>query len=312
MVADLDAVRLNFDANAMFFMKFALALIMLGVALDINPKDLKESFKRPKSIAAGLIGQFLFLPVLTYGLILLLEPKPSIALGMMLVAACPGGNFSNLFTLLARGNTALSVSLTFLATILALFMTPFNITFWGNLYPPTRELVQKVALNPKEIALTVIIVLGVPLIIGMIIRARNIVFANKLQNFLKKFSVGFIGIVVIGAFASNFDTFMNYIHYIVIIVFLQNFIALSTGFITGTLLKVPKKDRRAITIEIGIQNSGLGLALAFEFFADLGGVALVCAWWGIWHAISGSIVAHLFTRSDKKEKAMDDSQVVYE
>jgi BASS family bile acid:Na+ symporter len=229
----------------------------------------------------------------------------------MLVAACPGGNFSNLFTLLARGNTALSVSLTFMATVLALFMTPFNITFWGNLYPPTRELVQKVALNPKEVALTVIIVLGVPLIIGMIIRARNILFANKLQGFLKKFSVAFIAVVVIGAFASNFNTFTSYIHYIVVIVFLQNLIALGTGFITGTLLKVPNRDRRAITIEIGIQNSGLGLALAFEFFSDLGGVALVCAWWGIWHAISGSLVAHLFTRGDKKRESIN-SQVVYE
>jgi BASS family bile acid:Na+ symporter len=305
VVADLDAVRLNFNANTMFFMKFALGLIMLGVALDINPKDLKKSFKQPKSITAGLVGQFLFLPALTYCLVLILEPKASIALGMMLVAACPGGNFSNLFTLLARGNTALSVSLTFMATILALIMTPFNITFWGNLYPPTRELVQRIELNPKEIALTVIIVLGLPLVIGMIIRARNILFANKLQNFLKKFSVIFIVIVVLGAFVTNFDTFKTYIQYIVFIVFLQNVIALGTGFITGTLLKVSNKDRRAITLEIGIQNSGLGLALAFEFFSQLGGVALVCAWWGIWHAISGSLVAHLFSRKDK-------SQIVYE
>lgn len=299
MVSELDAVQLNFNANVMFFMKFALGLIMLGVALDIDPKNLKKSLKSPKSIIAGLLGQFLFLPALTYGLIVVLEPHSSIALGMMLVATCPGGNFSNLFSLLAKGNTALSVSLTFMATILALFMTPFNITFWGKLYGPTNELVGQIALNPNEIAQTVIIVLGIPLVIGMIIRAKSSEVADKLQQFLKKFSVIFIVVVVIAAFAGNFDIFINYIHYIVLIVFLQNFIALSTGFITGTVLKVPKRDRRSITIEIGIQNSGLALALAFEFFTGLGGVALVCAWWGIWHALSGSVVAYLFSRSDK-------------
>ncbi len=296
----LDAVRLNFNPTTMYILKFALALIMLGVALDINVKDLKNILKYPKSVAAGLIGQFVFLPALTFVLISVFNPPPSIALGMILVAACPGGNFSNLFTMLSKGNTALSVSLTFMATALALVMTPFNITFWGNLYAPTRELVEKVALNPMEVATTVIFVLGLPLIIGMIIRARHERWANKLQTFLKYFSVVFIAVVIIGAFISNFGIFAQFMKYIVFIVFLQNFVALSSGFITGTILKVPYRDRRAITIEIGIQNSGLGLALAFEFFSDFGGVALVCGWWGVWHALAGSVVAYLFIRSDKK------------
>ena len=128
-MTELDALRLNFNPSSMIFLKLALALIMLGVALDIEIKDLKEILKHPKSIIVGLIGQFLLLPFLTYVLINIINPYPSVALGMILVAACPGGNFSNLFTMLARGNTALSVSLTFLATVFALFMTPFHISF---------------------------------------------------------------------------------------------------------------------------------------------------------------------------------------
>lgn len=310
-MTELDALRLNFNPSSMIFLKLALALIMLGVALDIEFRDLKEILKHPKSIIAGLIGQFFLLPFLTYILINLINPYPSIALGMILVAACPGGNFSNLFTMLARGNTALSVSLTFLATVFALFMTPFNISFWGKLYPPTNILVQKIALNPNEVAQTVIIVLGIPLVIGMLLKAKNANLAAKIQLFLKRFSILFIAVLIIGAFAANFEIFKNYIQYVILIVFLQNFLALSIGYLTGTALKVPYRDRRAITIEIGIQNSGLGLALAFEFFSSLGGVALVCAWWGVWHALSGALVSYLFTRKEKKALNTESEQDVY-
>lgn len=305
MTTELDALRLNFNPGTMIFLKIALGLIMLGVALDIKFDDLKSILKNPKSIFAGLVGQFLFLPFLTYLLILVIKPYPSVALGMILVAACPGGNFSNLFTLMAKGNTALSVSLTFLSTVFALFMTPFNISFWGKLYPPTAELVEKISLNPMEIAETVILILGVPLVIGLYIRHKNKNLADKIQMGLKKLSVIFVAVLIIGAFASNFKIFTHYIHYIVVIVFLQNLLALGAGFVTGTLLKIPFRDRRAITIEIGIQNSGLGLALAFEFFSSLGGVAFVCAWWGIWHALSGTIVVYLFNRKGSPQKVYE-------
>ena len=302
MIHELDAVRLKFNPEMMIYLKMGLGLIMLGVALDIDIDDLKSILKKPKSIITGVIGQFLFLPFLTFILITIFKPVPSVALGLILVAACPGGNFSNLFTLLAKGNTALSVGLTFIATVLALFMTPFNITFWGRLYPPTAKLVEQVSLNPAEVAQTVFIVLGIPLVIGMWLKIKRPNIVTKIQIFIKNFSIIFIIALIGGAFATNFDLFAKYIHYIIVIVAVQNFIALGTGFLSSKLLKLPEKNKRAITLEIGIQNSGLGLALAFEFFHDLGGVALVCAWWGIWHAISGTLVAFLFQRKDNIAK----------
>ena len=300
MTHPVDTMQINFNDSNMIILKIILALVMLGVSLDIRKEDLQEIPKHPKSVIAGVIGQFFLLPAFTFLLVYFFKPIPSIGLGMMLVAACPGGNLSNLFTMFARGNTALSVSLTFLATVGALVMTPFNITFWGSMYEPTAQLVKQVALDPKEVMLTVIFVLGVPLLIGLIIRAQLPKVALKLQGWLKYLSAIFLFVLIIGAFAANFDNFIKYFEYVVAIVVVHNIVALSSGFIMGTVLKVPYRDRRSITIEVGIQNSGLGLALAFEFFNGLGGVTLICAFWGLWHIVSGSIVATLFSRRDKK------------
>lgn len=300
MAHPVDTMQINFNDSNMIILKVILALVMLGVSLDIRKEDLQEIPKHPRSVMAGVIGQFFLLPAFTFLLVYFFKPIPSIGLGMILVAACPGGNLSNLFTMFARGNTALSVSLTFLATIGALVMTPFNITFWGSMYGPTAQLVKQVALDPKEVMMTVIFVLGVPLMLGLIIRAQLPKLALKLQGWLKYLSAIFLFVLIIGAFAANFDNFMKYFEYVVAIVVVHNIVALSSGFIMGTVLKVPYRDRRSITIEVGIQNSGLGLALAFEFFNGLGGVTLICAFWGLWHIVSGSIVATLFARRDKK------------
>lgn len=307
MTHPVDQMQINFSDGNMVILKLILALIMLGVSLDIKKDDLENIVKNPKSMLAGLIAQFFFLPAMTFALVYFAKPIPSIGLGMMLVAACPGGNISNLITMFARGNTALSVSLTFLATVLALVMTPFNITFWGNMYGPTAELVKQVALDPKEVAMTVVFVLGIPLAIGMILQAKLPKIANKLKGWLKYLSAFFLAVLILGAFFANFDNFLKYFDYIVVIVIVHNLVALGSGFFMGTILKVPYRDRRSVTIEVGIQNSGLGLALAFEFFQGLGGVTLICAFWGLWHAISGSIIAFVFSRIDKKKGIMQSA-----
>lgn len=309
MMHPVDQMQINFSDANMLVLKLILALIMLGVSLDIQKEDLQNIIKNPKSMFAGIAAQFIFLPAMTFMLVYFFEPIPSIALGMMLVAACPGGNISNLITMFARGNTALSVSLTFLATVLALVMTPLNITFWGNLYGPTAQLVKQVALDPKEVALTVVFVLGIPLLAGMLLRSQLPKFALKLQGWLKYVSALFLAILILGAFFANFENFIKYFDYIVGIVVLHNFVALGSGFFMGTILKVPYRDRRSITIEVGIQNSGLGLALAFEFFGGLGGVTLICAFWGLWHAVSGSIIAFIFSKIDQKYILTHSQQV---
>ena len=130
----------------MWVLNLALAVVMFGVALGITVMDFKQLFRSPKILLVGVLSQFILLPLITFIFVLCIKPQPSIALGMIMVAACPGGNISNFMTHLAKGNTALSVSLTAMATAMAVFMTPFNFQFYGSLYQPTAQLLKTVEL----------------------------------------------------------------------------------------------------------------------------------------------------------------------
>jgi len=264
---------------------------MFGVALDISPSDFKRLWRSPKSSLLGVASQFIILPALTFGLILILQPKPSIALGMILVAACPGGNISNFMTHLSGGNTALSVSLTAFATVAAIFMTPFNLQFWGNLYPPTASVLRTISINPLDIFKTIALILGLPLILGMWWRSYQPELAQKMAKWLKPLSILiFIGFVAV-AFSLNYDIFKKVIHLVILIVLIHNAVALSSGYLLARIFSLPLADQKTLTIETGIQNSGLGLLLIFTFFEGLGGMTIIAAWWGIWHILSGLAIS---------------------
>ena len=144
---DIDSIKINFDAQGLWVLNIAIAIIMFGVALGISINDFKRLLKSPKIVFVGVLSQFFVLPAFTFLAILVIEPHPSFALGMMLIAACPGGNVSNFFSKMAGGNAALSVSLTAFATLICIIMTPFNLQFWGSLYTPTNEILKTVELN---------------------------------------------------------------------------------------------------------------------------------------------------------------------
>ncbi len=293
---ELDDVQIHFDSNGLMIMNIALAVVMFGVALGITIEDFKNLFKNPKLVLLGVTSQFILLPLLTYVLIIIIKPQPSIALGMMMVAACPGGNISNFMTHMAKGNTALSISLTAFATFLAMFMTPFNFQLYGNLYQPTAEILQTVELDPFELVKLVMLILGIPLVLGMFLRSKNKVLADKLSQILKPLSIlVFIAIVVI-AFSNNLDIFNNYVHHVLGLGVLHNTIAIALGLTLAMLFKLSLKDRKTLAIETGIQNSGLGLLLIFTFFNGLGGMAIMAAFWGIWHIISGLLLATYWSK----------------
>jgi len=293
---ELDNVQINFDQQGLWVLNIALAVIMFGVALGISLNDFKALIKQPKLVLVGILSQFILLPLATYLFILLIAPKPSIALGMIMVAACPSGNISNFMTHLAKGNTALSVSLTAFATFLAMVFTPLNFELYGNLYEPTQNLLKEVSLNPWELVKVVLLILGVPLTLGMLTRHYFAKTAKKLSAILKPLSIiVFIAIVAI-AFSNNLDVFNNYIKEVLLIGISHNALALVLGFLLALIFGLKLKERKSITIETGIQNSGLGLLLIFTFFNGLGGMALIAAFWGIWHIISGLVIASLWSR----------------
>ena len=219
---------------------------------------------------------------------------------MIMIAACPGGNISNFMTHLAKGNTALSISLTAFATFLAIFMTPFNFQFYGNLYEPTAELLRVVELDPYELIKVVLLILGIPLIIGMIMRHYVPDLSMKLSKWLKPISILVFAAIVIIAFSNNMDIFQAYSHHVLYIGIGHNLAAILLGFLLARTFKLSFINQKTLAIETGIQNSGLGLLLIFSFFSDLGGMAILAAFWGIWHIISGLLIASFWSRNKKK------------
>jgi len=291
---ELDEVTLKLSNQNRLYVNLSLGFIMLGVALKLHIKDFILVFSSPKSVFIGFISQFFALPFFTFLLVLVFNPMPSVALGMILVAACPGGNISNFMTSLANGNAALSVCMTAVASVCAVFMTPFNISFWGSIYPPTAEILNDVNLNFGELLRIVGIILLLPLILGLSIRAFKPRIADFLHPFMHYSSILIFAAIIILAFRANMDLFLKYIHLIVFIVFAHNAVGIATGLGLARLFRLPKPDQKTLAIETGIQNSGLGLGLIFAFFDGLGGMAIVAGWWGIWHIVSGLSLAYFF------------------
>ncbi len=294
---DIDTVALNFSPASLMALNGVLAIVMFSVALDLRIADFGRLMKAPKPLLTGIVSQFLLLPALTFGLVMVTQPQASIALGLILVAACPGGNISNYITHRAGGNTALSVSLTAFTTVGAIVLTPLNIAFWGNLYGPSREILQAIKIDPVQVAITVILMLLLPLLAGIVLNERRRFLAMRLRAPMQKLSLVIFVAFIVLALLANWAFFLGYAHHVALLVFLHNALALAGGYGIASLVGLSEFDRRSVTIETGIQNSGLGLILIFGFFGGLGGMAVVAAFWGIWHAISGIALARIMSRT---------------
>lgn len=309
----LDSINVALNAGGMNTINIVLAFVMFGVALGIKPRMFVEVFRKPKSVILGMCSQLILLPLLTFGLTLLLGKSInwSMALGMILVASCPGGNISNFMSSLSKANVELSVSLTAISTALCVLMTPFNFWLYGNLYlhfASVQADVPQLVIPLWDVFKTIVILLGIPLVLGILTSHFLPRVAEKLKKPFQWISIVFFLVMVVLSFWSNRVAFLQCIQYIFLIVLVHNLLALLTGFTVGTAFKVPKADRRTLTIETGIQNSGLGLALLLgtSIFAGLpphGGMLVITAWWGVWHIVSGLTVSSLFLLSDKKRKA---------
>ena len=292
----IDQAQLNFNPQGLFIINAAIGLMMLGVALELKLDDFKRILVAPKAPLIGLTAQFILLPAFTFLLTMIINPPASIALGMILVAACPGGNLSNIMTYLARGNCAISVSMTAVSTLAAIVMTPLNLSLWGSLNPHTAGILKKVSLSPLDVFVTVFVILGIPLCIGLLVSHAFPALAAKIRRPFKIFSLLFFIGIVAAALAVNWQNFLNYVGLVFIGVLIHNALALNIGYWSGRICGLSEPDNRAVSIEVGIQNSGLGLVLVFNFFNGLGGMAILVAWWGIWHIIAGLIAAFIFTR----------------
>lgn len=296
LATDVDDVKIIFNESSLTTLKIVIGLILFGIALDTDVEDFKAAARRPGTIAIGVAAQFIALPAITFLLTLALDLRGSVALGLILVACCPPGNVSNVLTHRAGGDVALSVSMTAVSNLLAIFLMPLNMAFWGGLHPSGSKLLEDISLSPVDMLLEIALVIGVPFVLGVGLARLVPRFAAAAHKVVGPVSfLGLAAIIVIGV-AKNWDIFVHYIGVVLIAVMLHDALALLLGYAIGRATKLPPDSTKAMTFEVGIRNAGLGLLLVFTYFDGLGGMALVAAWWGIWDIVVGLAVATTWRR----------------
>ncbi len=288
----IDAIQVA--PGSLLALNVVLGLIMLGIALDTAPSDFRVVLTHPKPFIIAILAQLLLLPLVTFGLTFVLPVTDSMALGMILVACCPPGNISQVLTHRSGGNVALSVSMTAVGNVLYIFAMPLSIAFWGSLNPRTRDILEAVTLNPGQMLLDVLLIVGLPFGLGLLLRAKLPAFARRAHPIVHWFSllalVTFIAVALVG----NWAVLVPVLGLLVIVVTVHDAVALGLGYGTAVLGGLGTRERKAMTFEVGIRNAGLGLGLVFTFFGGLGGMAIVAGWWGIWDIVAGLIVSSLW------------------
>jgi BASS family bile acid:Na+ symporter len=284
---------MNYNNDYQIVLGLVLALMIFGVALELRFIAFKAVLQRPISVLAGLIGQTIFLPWITLLITLVLDLPAGIELGMLLVAASPGGNLSNIITHLGHGNTALSVSMTAVSSVFAIITLPLNFTLTANLNPVTREMISGTGeLHIDSIAIIkgLFVLLIIPLALGMSIGNFATKFAHKITPFFKRISSLAFLIFVAFAVGGNWRMFLDNLGFIFLIVVFHNLVALCIGNLIARVFRQERGNLRAITVEVGMQNSGLALGLILTQFQAEPNMALVAAFWGIWHIVSGLLL----------------------
>lgn len=298
---NFDHININFNQGQVLLLNICLGILMFGVALDLKLSDFAYIVKNPKPVVGGLFSQWILLPVITIILVWLIKPEASIAMGMILIAACPGGNVSNYAVHLSGANVALSVILTMISTLLCVFTTPLLFRWSAAFIPAAMDGQFDFDISFLSMASTIGQVIIIPLVLGQIF----IIYLPKIAAILIKpvkvlSMLIFIGFVIF-AIAGNIDNLMKHLHIVFYIVLIHNGLALFIGYFwSKNIIHLPAKDAQAISIETGIQNSGLALILIFNFFEGKGGMALIAAWWSVWHLISASVLAYIWRKNQSK------------
>ncbi len=271
------------------YISILLGIIMFGMGMTLSVDDFKEVLKQPKKVAIGIVGQFTIMPLLAFGLAVAFKLPPEVAAGVILVGCCPGGTASNVMTFLARGNVALSVAITSCTTLLAPFVTPALILLLASKWLPV---------SAGDMFMSVVKIVLIPIILGLV---AKMLFRKQVEQSVKAMPlvsviaiVAIVAAVVSGSQQKIAETGLL----ILLVVILHNSLGYLLGYWVARLLKLDYSDRKAIAIEVGMQNSGLGAALAAAHFSPL--AAVPSAIFSVWHNISGSLLATWWSKKADK------------
>ncbi len=299
----IDNIQIETHGDSLIILKICLVFILFSLAIDIKKEDFKILFTNPKSVIIGSISQIILLPLCTFLLILVIKPSASIAMGMLMVAACPCGNMSTYVSYLAKGFVPLSITITAISTLSAAVTTPFNFYFYTSHYEPAKALLQEIHISFWYLLGSIVLLLLLPLLAGISLKKYFPEIVNKINKPVKIIALLFFLAFLVGAFIANKEIFLQNLSSIFWIVFIQNTIAFLIGYVFPKLFHLPESHCRSISVETGIHNSGLGLILVLTFFKGNGSMALIAAWWGIWHIIAGMTLAWIWNKTTKPEQA---------
>ena len=267
---------------------YLLGVVMFGMGLALNLQDFKIVFSRPKDVIIGCLAQFTIMPLLALGLSRLFSLDEALALGVVLVGCCPGGTASNVITYLAKGDLALSVGMTGVSTLMAPFLTPLL----------TWALAGKsVNVDVASMFLSILWVVILPIVVGLLVKWMWPRFTEKATDYLPAFSSVAIALIVAIIIAANADKLLAGGMIIVLVVMLHNICGLGLGYLAGRLLGLSDPKKRAISIEVGMQNSGLASSLATIHFAAYPLASIPGAIFSVWHNLSGAAVAYLYRKN---------------
>lgn len=279
---------------------YLLGVVMFGMGLTLNLQDFKIVFSRPKDVIIGCLAQFTIMPLLAWGLARAFSLDEALALGLVLVGCCPGGTASNVITFLAKGDLALSVGMTGVSTMLAPFLTP--LLTWG--------LVEKhVNVDVGNMFLSILWVVILPIVIGLLVKWFWPKFTKRATDYLPAFSSIAIALIVAIIIASNASKLMAGGMIIMLVVMLHNICGLGLGYLIGRLLGLSEPKKRAISIEVGMQNSGLASSLATLHFAAYPLAPIPGAIFSVWHNLSGAIVAYLYRKAASRHGELEQASI---
>lgn len=285
-------------SSSQLLLNVILFMVIFTVALDLKVDDFIRVAKRPLPVTVGLVAQFLLLPVGTFIATLFLDLPANTEAGMLLVASCPCGGISNFVTNYSGGNTALAVSITAVANLVALVMTPLNFTWMVASNPTTADWLREIDVNPSLIWINLIIVLAIPLAVGMLTRSWLPGVSNRIKRPLGHLSMFALILFIVAALYKDRHLLVG-VSGLLVIVVLHNGFGLLMGYLAGVAARLRLADRKALVFETGMQNAGLAVAIIGSQFSADAGMLVVAGLWAIWHNTSGLALAQIMRMRTK-------------
>jgi BASS family bile acid:Na+ symporter len=302
---DIDQAQFNFSPTLGLAVAVMVGFLVFAVALDLTWAQFQRVLRRPEAPLIGLVAQYLILPSVAFAVGRMTVEKPSIALGLLLVTCCPAGALSNYLTGVARGSVATSVSMTAISTLFSIAVTPVLFAFWAAMNPDTKTVLQTIAIDPKRVIVTLLIMLVVPVTAGMLVRAKRPATAHRIRLWSRRIAGGVFAVVVAILLLGNVKVLGTFASSALPPVLVTFAIAVAVGWGLARASGLVAADRRAVTLEVAFQNVALAIGLAVVFFPALAGVAITAILWGVVHLTLGSALAALWMRMPIAERSSE-------